>query len=99
MGNKSRKPTPPRAPAPSAPKPAIPELDTTLLDECEDALDRLLEQSGEPGESFEAYERRMLRIVHELARRKLEKKLQRVADQLCPATRDRSQQRLARSTR
>jgi hypothetical protein len=84
MGNKSRKPTPPRAPAPSAPKPAIPELDTTLLDECEDGLDRLLEQSGEPGESFEAYERRMLRIVHELARRKLEKKLQRVADSFAP---------------
>jgi hypothetical protein len=84
MGVKPRKPTSPRPPAPSPPKPAIPELDAALVDECEDALERLLEQSGEPGESFEAYERRVLRIVHELARRKLEKKLQTVADSFAP---------------
>lgn len=75
--------------APKSRKPALPstvtvgdqELDSeALLKECEDALEKLLDQQPEAGESFEAYERAVLKAVHEIARRKLEKKLQSMAD-------------------
>jgi hypothetical protein len=56
------------------------DLDETLLKECEDALERVLEQQPAAGESFEAYEQRVLKVVHEIARRKLEKRLQTLAD-------------------
>jgi hypothetical protein len=51
-----------------------------LIRECEEHLDKLLDQELEESCSFEVYERTLLKIVHEIARRKLEKKLQAVAD-------------------
>ena len=67
---KSRKPT-----GPSTETVKNPEVDSeALIKECEDALEKLLDQQPEAGESFEAYERAVLKAVHEIARRKLEKK-------------------------
>ena len=51
-----------------------------LIKECEERLDELLKQELEESSSFEIYEKRLLEIVHEIARRKLEKKLQATAD-------------------
>ena len=51
-----------------------------LLRECEDLLEKLVDEQLDDGSSFEDYEKRLLEIVHEVARRKLEKKLQSVAD-------------------
>ncbi len=57
--------------------------------------------SSEEGETFEAYERRVLRVVHEIARRKLEKKLQSIADSFAPrlATGAKTSQATPRSSR
>jgi hypothetical protein len=74
MGFKSRTPTTP-------PKPA---LDESLIKECEDALEKLMDELSEDDLPFEAYERKLLEIVHEIARRKLERKLQTVADAFAP---------------
>lgn len=49
------------------------------LQECEAALEKLLERQVEEGESFENYEQAVTKIVHEIARRRLEKKLQSIA--------------------
>ena len=70
MGSKSRTPT-------TRPKPA---LDEALLKECEDALDKLMDELSADELPFEAYEKKLLQIVHEIARHKLEKKLQTTAD-------------------
>jgi hypothetical protein len=52
-----------------------------LLEECEEAVERLLEEKIRKGGSFADYEKAILEIVHEVARRKLERKLQGMADQ------------------
>ena len=51
-----------------------------LIKECEAVLEKLLEQELDEGGSFEAYEKALLKVVHEIARRKLEKKLQTLAN-------------------
>jgi hypothetical protein len=79
MGSKPRTPAPP---APSTPTTKDFDLeDEALIKECEDALEKM---TSEEGETFEAYERRVLRVVHEIARRKLEKKLQSIANSFAP---------------
>jgi hypothetical protein len=52
----------------------------TVIAECEQRLDELLKRELDESSSFETYEQTLLKIVHEIARRKLEKKLQAVAD-------------------
>jgi hypothetical protein len=56
-----------------------------LIEECEEMLERLvrerLERDGSFG-SFADYEKAMLEIAHEVVRRRLEKKLQSIADGL-----------------
>jgi hypothetical protein len=47
--------------------------------ESEDALEKVLDQQLDDGDNFETYEQTVLKIVHEIARRKLEKKLQSIA--------------------
>ncbi len=51
-----------------------------LFEECEETVERLLEKQIREGGSFANYEKAILEIVHEVARRKLEKKLQGMAD-------------------
>lgn len=75
MGTKRRK---------SGLPPTVPvggqEVDSeALLKECEDALEKLLDQQLDDGDNFETYEQTVLKNVHEIARRKLEKKLQSLA--------------------
>jgi len=75
----------PRVPRPEATKPnAGEELEKEkLIEECEEKLEQLvrerLEQGGSFG-SFADYEKAMLEIAHEVVRRRLEKKLQSLAD-------------------
>ncbi len=50
------------------------ELDKErLIQECEEALDKLLEEQLEEGSDFATYETSLLKLVHEIARRKLKK--------------------------
>jgi len=75
MGSKPRK---------SGLTPTVPvggrEVDSeALLKECEDAIEKLLDQQLDDSDSFETYEQTVLKVVHEIARRKLEKKLQSIA--------------------
>lgn len=51
-----------------------------LLQECEEALEKLLRERLGDGESFAKYEKALLEIAHEVVRRKLEKKLQTIED-------------------
>jgi hypothetical protein len=51
-----------------------------LIEECEKALEKVVEERLKGGGSFEDYEKAMLEIAHEVVRRRLEKKLQSVAD-------------------
>jgi hypothetical protein len=61
------------------------EIDSeTLLQEIEGTLDKLMDERPEEDGSFESYEQKLLKVVHEIARRKLEKKLQSVADEFAP---------------
>lgn len=53
-----------------------------LLQECEEALEKLLRKRLENGDSFATYEKTLLEIAHEVVRRKIEKKLQTIADGL-----------------
>jgi hypothetical protein len=82
-----------RAMEPKPPRPAFPLTVTIgdqtleseeLIKECEEHLDKLLDHELDEGASFETYEQTLLKIVHEIARRKLEKKLQTVADGFAP---------------
>jgi len=57
------------------------ELDKeTLVGEVEEALDKLVEDRLEKGDDFASYEKTLLEIAHDIVRRKLEKKLQAIAD-------------------
>lgn len=51
-----------------------------LLQECEEALEKLLRERLGNGDSFAKYEKALLEIAHEVVRRKLEKKLQTIED-------------------
>jgi len=51
-----------------------------LIKECEEALEKLIAERPENLDDFASYERKLLELVHEIARRKLEKKLQSIAD-------------------
>ena len=53
-----------------------------LIGECEEALEKLLQKQLDGDESFADYEKSLLKIAHEIVRRKLEKKLQTIADSL-----------------
>ncbi len=97
---RSRKPrspqaTPPKANAPkrNAPKPALPQTVTiggqtvateALIKEVEAHLDTLMKRELGEAPSFESYEQTLVKIVHEIARRKLEQKLQAIADGFAP---------------
>lgn len=88
---KPPKAKPPKAtpPKPTSPKPTFPPTVTigdqtleseALIEAVEAHLDTLLDQELDENASFETYEQKLLKLVHEIARRKLEKKLQTVAD-------------------
>jgi hypothetical protein len=49
-----------------------------LYEECEEALEEVLRERLEPGAPFRDYEQTLLEIAHEVVRRKLEKKLERI---------------------
>jgi hypothetical protein len=55
-----------------------------LIKECEDAVEELLDRQLGGDTNFETYEKALLEVVHEIARRRLEKKLQSVSDGLAP---------------
>src|SRR5215211_1447122 len=50
-----------------------------LIRECEHALDELM-NDPDAKDDFATYEKKLLELVHEIARRKLQKKLQTMAD-------------------
>jgi hypothetical protein len=74
----STKKKPPKAP--SIELPDDPEEREKLIQECEEALEKLLRKRLESGDDFATYEKMLLEIAHEVVRRKLEKKLQTIAD-------------------
>lgn len=83
---KSPKATPPK---PKSPKAALPPTVTigdqtieteALIKEIEAGLDTLMKRDLGEDPSFESYEQTLVKIVHEIARRKLEQKLQAIAD-------------------
>ncbi len=53
-----------------------------LIEEVEESLEELLEERLKDGDTFETYEKTLLDVVHGIVRRKLEKKLQTMADGL-----------------
>lgn len=76
MGSKKR---PPAGPPPATTGDLERERER-LLEECERAIGKLMDEQLDEGSDFETYEKKLLELVHEVARRKLEKKLQSMAD-------------------
>lgn len=77
MASKERRPAGPRTPNANEKE----QERDALIKECEDALEELMRDS-DTSDDFETYERKLLELVHEIARRKLEKKLQTMSDGL-----------------